>query len=192
MTDLQDLTADIIAFECGELDAEGQTSLFQKLIDTGLAWQLQGAYGRAAEHLIQAGVCTPRPTPDGEPWFSGFEGYFDMLSEFEIDEENIPEYVPTSGAILFAVYSQESYEGSAVVVWLNSDGTYSAVFGAHCSCYGLENQWDTKPDKLTLAELRKQLTDEGWIGERAYSMHESYKTKIEAILAAELNRAKTA
>lgn len=32
---------------------------WQHLIDTGLAWQLQGWFGRAARALIENGHCTP-------------------------------------------------------------------------------------------------------------------------------------
>jgi len=38
---------------------EEQVSAWQHLIDTGLAWTLQGAFGRMAKSLIDAGVCTP-------------------------------------------------------------------------------------------------------------------------------------
>lgn len=48
----------IIAYESGELDEEGIIELFQNLIDTGLAWQLQGSYGRTANVLIDTGHCT--------------------------------------------------------------------------------------------------------------------------------------
>lgn len=48
----------IMAYEAGELDEEGTITLFQGLIDSGLAWQLQGSYGRTAAGLIEAGLCS--------------------------------------------------------------------------------------------------------------------------------------
>lgn len=47
----------IMAFEQGDLDFEGTVELFQDLIDSGLAWQLQGSYGRMANSLIENGYC---------------------------------------------------------------------------------------------------------------------------------------
>lgn len=52
-----DVTGAIIAFEQGDLGEEEVIELFQHLIDTGLAWSLQGSYGRAAHSLISQGYC---------------------------------------------------------------------------------------------------------------------------------------
>jgi len=53
-----DLTTRIIEFETGEATEEQVIELFQYLVDTGLAWSLQGTYGRTAEALLEAGVIT--------------------------------------------------------------------------------------------------------------------------------------
>ena len=53
-----DITSAIMAFEDGGLDDDEMIELFQHLVTTGLAWQLQGSYGRAAAALINAGLVT--------------------------------------------------------------------------------------------------------------------------------------
>ena len=52
-----DQVSQIMAFEEGELDEDQTIELFQSLINSGLAWQLQGSYGRMASALIQNGYC---------------------------------------------------------------------------------------------------------------------------------------
>jgi hypothetical protein len=58
-----DVTGAIIDYEDGALTRDETIELFQHLINTGLAWTLQGSYGRMARNLIEAGLCS---TPSGK------------------------------------------------------------------------------------------------------------------------------
>lgn len=58
---------------------------------------------------------------------------------------------PAAGRIVYATYEQEAYEGSATVVFTDTDGKLWEVHGSHCSCYGLEGQW--KPEETTWAAI---------------------------------------
>jgi hypothetical protein len=48
----------IMHYEAGDMDPEEITDLFQDLLDTGLAYSLQGSYGRKAAELLKAGHIT--------------------------------------------------------------------------------------------------------------------------------------
>ncbi len=48
---------DIIDYESGEMDEERAVDFFQGMINSGIVWQLQGAYGRTAHMLIENGMC---------------------------------------------------------------------------------------------------------------------------------------
>jgi len=49
------LISKIIEYEEGILSSEDTIDLFQELVDSGMAWTLQGSYGRMAEYLISVG-----------------------------------------------------------------------------------------------------------------------------------------
>lgn len=49
------VVSDVIKYESGELGANETIALFGRLMRSGLAWRLQGSYGRTACHLINNG-----------------------------------------------------------------------------------------------------------------------------------------
>ena len=50
-----DVVSNIIRYEEGAMDEGEVIAFFQGLVDSGLAWELQGSYGRAARRLIELG-----------------------------------------------------------------------------------------------------------------------------------------
>ena len=47
----------MIRYENGEMGADEIVPFFQELINSGMAWTLQGHYGRTASALIEMGEC---------------------------------------------------------------------------------------------------------------------------------------
>ena len=47
----------IMAYEAGDMNDEEMVEFFQELIDSGMAWKLQGHYSRTAAALLKAGLC---------------------------------------------------------------------------------------------------------------------------------------
>lgn len=48
----------IMRYEEGDMDEEEVIEFFQEMVHSGIVWQLQGSYGRAAAALIEAGYIT--------------------------------------------------------------------------------------------------------------------------------------
>lgn len=80
--------------------------------------------------------------------------------------EQKPEFV--NAEILFASYGTDNYSGDAFVLFRRY-GELFEVNGSHCSCYGLEGQWD--PEVTTVEALRHRL-DEGSLGVDSWSGNE--------------------
>lgn len=51
-----DLVGLLIGLDEGTLTEDQEIELFQHLVDTGLAWKLQGRIGRQAASMIDAGL----------------------------------------------------------------------------------------------------------------------------------------
>jgi len=56
---MKDIVDRIMSYEDGTLSDTDTVVLFQELVDTGMAWKLQGSYGRTATAMIRAGLIHP-------------------------------------------------------------------------------------------------------------------------------------
>jgi len=82
-------------------------------------------------------------------FYGAFNSAEDVFSNFTVSDDDRKDV-----KILWASYENENYEGSAGVVFLK-EGKIFSVYGGHCSCHGLEGQWE--PQEITLAEMRHYL-----------------------------------
>jgi len=79
--------------------------------------------------------------------------------------------------ILFASYGTDNYSGDAFVLF-EKDGKLYEVNGSHCSCYGLEGQFE--PEETTLEAIEMRLT-KGTMGFDDYSGNE-FATELKAFI----------
>lgn len=75
-----------------------------------------------------------------------FNNWGDVLQGFHVPEGLHEQVIP-----LYATYDCEDYEGSATVVFVEDEKLYS-VHGGHCSCNGLEDQFDPEEIPWEIAE----------------------------------------
>lgn len=59
MTREPDIVDEITDYEQDNMSDDRMILFFQRLIDSGLVWNLQGSYGRTAAELISRGICHP-------------------------------------------------------------------------------------------------------------------------------------
>lgn len=53
----------VIKYENGEMSEQEIIDFFQELVDSGMAWELQGSYGRMAMHLVESGLISMKNAP---------------------------------------------------------------------------------------------------------------------------------
>lgn len=102
------LYAAIIAYEQGELDEQETLELFDRLVATGLAWELQGHYGRTAHDLIESGLIPLAQEPTHRPLDP--EEVINSLTPaaVEVWQEHDP-YL-TSGQAVSAAYAEQKID----------------------------------------------------------------------------------
>lgn len=61
--------------------------------------------------------------------------------------------------IIIAAYDTPDYSGEAYVLYEQKDKLYE-VFGSHCSCFGLETQWE--PTETTIQAIKFIYKNGGW------------------------------
>ena len=77
-----------------------------------------------------------------------------MVKEFELD--GCTTYTDAPAAI-YAIYDTPPYEGYALVIYREDNGQFGVVEASHCSCYGLEGQW--QPTTMPYEALEKVATE---------------------------------
>lgn len=88
-------------------------------------------------------------TTRAKRYFGAFENIDSVRSEFKLNRSDI-----LDGEILLAVYDVPGYEGTAFVLF-ERDGKLYEVNGSHCSCYGLESQWEPEETSWKALAMRK-------------------------------------
>jgi hypothetical protein len=84
-----------------------------------------------------------------EVYQGSFGSWADVRREFEMD-------LAEPDDVIYADYDTPSYEGYANVIYRQGDRYYWA-YGSHCSCYGLEGQWDPEEyDARQLVEVLRR------------------------------------
>lgn len=78
-------------------------------------------------------------------YFELFSSREDMISNFAVTSEQLE-----GVEILYAVYHDGDYCGDAQVIF-RKEGKLYEVNGSHCSCYGLEGQWE--PEETSVIAL---------------------------------------
>ena len=86
--------------------------------------------------------------------------------------------------ILLAWYGHGDYDGSAFVLF-ERDGKLYEVNGGHCSCFGLEGQWE--PEETSVEALRHRI-NEGYLGRDTYTSDGVFDVTLKRILTRWSNR----
>lgn len=105
-------------------------------------------------------------------YLNNFSSIDDVRSQFQISSEAIHD-----AEVVLAWYGNGDYCGSAYVLFVRN-GKLWEVHASHCSCNGIEGQWD--PQETSFAALDHFLTN-GSYG--TYEGKDLYRTILKKLLA---------
>jgi hypothetical protein len=89
-----------------------------------------------------------------EDWAASGEA--GMFEDFSVPQEE-REKIKAEFEVIHAFYSYANYSGEAFVVLRSrADGEFWEVNGGHCSCHGLEGQWEMESTTLEALAQRHQ------------------------------------
>lgn len=107
-----------------------------------------------------------------QPPYKNVDRWIEKKNQMKVHLENWKDI-----NILFAVYTYIEYAGDAFVLF-EQNGKLYEVNGSHCSCYGLEGQWE--PEETNLEAIKYRLT-EGKMGNDYWS-GDTYNTELKKFL----------
>jgi hypothetical protein len=102
-------------------------------------------------------------------FYGDWDSLEDMAKEFREDIS-----IFNGANILFAAYEYADYSGSAYVLY-EYEGNLYEVNGGHCSCYGLEDQWN--PEETSKEEVLYRLNKGS-----SYGIFHGHKKEIKEAL----------
>jgi hypothetical protein len=103
-----------------------------------------------------------------------FQSWADVQREYEMDWAEPDE-------VLYANYSYEDYTGDSDVVYRNGPSIFWQR-GSHCSCFGLEGQWDPE-------EYSPELFVEAWERRNWHNIPETVLDRVKELMENKYNGA---
>ena len=122
------------------------------------------------------------PRSDRSTYQGLFDSFESLVSQFGIPEDEASQ-LRRNAEMIFAIYEEEDYEGSAYVLYKEGN-KYFEVYSSHNSCYGLEDQWS--PEETSLDILKRLIDENKHQFSNAYYSSEG-KRKFTTILESEFS-----
>lgn len=86
----KDNVDDIMAYEDGTMSEADEIKFFQRMVNDGSVWHLQGAYGRRANELLEQGLIKPPKNPTGtDAYGNPLKEYYGRFKSMQKDDKDL-------------------------------------------------------------------------------------------------------